>query len=598
MDGKKKKLLEDYISTCINKGYQYEEDAISGKIIVPKTIKQAALRQRKLREKYIVKEDKLQEFYKFIFFINITHKSKVIRFVPSGWQCFFFNCIYGLYKQVEKFEEDQVDLDVLRFQDNYTESTIDIEEDEERLFQHVLLFVARKSGKSITAGIAALYELTKGNKDAEIFLFGREKSQALHLLDYLKSIVSESPALSKRIDQLSYKLRFGGNGNCYCKPMSYDSTKKDGYLPSACIYDEYAVYEDRSTVEIMTSGQGATKNPIHFYVSSANFFLDHPLNEDIEIGKKVLAGEVDNDRWLYCIYQMDEEDLEGDNFKNTKNWVKANPNIGASTSLASLVAMWETSQLTVSGRRNFQCKNLNMILSDIDGWLDDESIKKCSKDFDVTKLFGKEAYIGMDLSQTTDLSSLTLTVVDDDDQLYQIFKTYFPNKQGDKRLRKNKLDISGWIDDGHIIPIDSKYIDNDIVYQQIIEWLNNFDVKSILFDPYSAKDIIEKLESDVDIWSKTDILPFPQQTRYFNFPIRTFEKYVEKGEITFEKNPCFRYNVSNVVPYYDYNLYMKLDKKTSKESIDMCVSAVMSFAGYINNKYGLLKELDNKNKEE
>lgn len=594
-----KELKLEYIKRCIEKGYKYEDDAINDKIIVSESIKKACLRSKKNREKYIYKENELFNIYSFLFYINIPSKNGIIRFVPASWQCWIINSIYGVYTKKSQYKADEADEDIYRFQDNNKKAQIT---DDERLINHALIFVARKAGKSYLAGILLLYSLLQGNRSSENYIYGIEKSQALHLLDYLKDIINISPALAKRVKNLQYKLRCEVNGTSFITPMANNAKSQDGYLPSTVVYDEYAVYPDKSAYEIMLSGMGAVKNPLNIFITTANFFPDYPITNDLEIGKKILNGEIENDRHFYAIYKLDKWDIDNETYlTNYDVWQKANPSIGTTITLERLVSMWESSKLSESGKRNFLVKNLNIFLKNQTSWMPDNLIVECSNDFDLTNLHGCKAWLGMDLSQTTDLSSMTLTI-QKDNKLYQKFFTYFPDYQNNKKLRKTQIDISEWIEKGYITAHHGQTIDNKLIYNDILYIIENFDLKEIVYDAYSARDIImwldnEKMKNDRVMW--LTVKAFPQQPKYFNIPIRTLERMIYNKEIVFEKNPCFRYNISNIVPYYDYNGYVKFDKNKSKDSIDMGVSSSMSIAAYLDTEYNsinnLIEEMENAN---
>ena len=102
----------------------------------------------------------------------------------------------------------------------------------------------------------------------------------------------------------------------------------------------------------------------------------------------------------------------------------------------------------------------------------------------------------MDLSQTTDLSSLVLTIEGKDKKLYQKFFTYFPSEQENKKLRKTQIDLSDWINKGYIQEHHNKTINNDLIYLDILYIIKNFNLQSVIYDPFSAKDIILKLNNE------------------------------------------------------------------------------------------------------
>lgn len=77
----------------------------------------------------------------------------------------------------------------------------------------------------------------KGVNEAEVYFLATTAKQASQALKYLKSIISVSPALKKRVDVLEYHLRF--NKFCIAKPLASNANNLDGLNPSFAIIDRF-----------------------------------------------------------------------------------------------------------------------------------------------------------------------------------------------------------------------------------------------------------------------------------------------------------------------------------------------------------------------
>ena len=81
----------------------------------------------------------------------------------------------------------------------------------------------------------------------------------------------------------------------------------DGLNPSFAIIDESHAHPNRDLFNIMDSGMKARPEPLLLEVSTAGFRKDYPFYEQLEMAKKVLSGEEEQDNTFYALYTLDDE---------------------------------------------------------------------------------------------------------------------------------------------------------------------------------------------------------------------------------------------------------------------------------------------------
>lgn len=199
----KEELINKYIDDCLKDAVEYENQVLNDEIVVSKWIKKAVIREQKLRKKYIYNTDKVKEVFRFLYFINIEPKKQ---FKPLPFQSWIILSIYSLYK-----------------------------ENDRRLRKFGIIWIARKNGKTAFTAVLSLYELIKGEAEAEVYFLATTAKQAAQGLKYLKAIIEYSPALKKRVDVLQYNLRF--NKHSILKPLANNPNKLDGLNPSFSVLD-------------------------------------------------------------------------------------------------------------------------------------------------------------------------------------------------------------------------------------------------------------------------------------------------------------------------------------------------------------------------
>jgi len=547
---------EKYREHLHNISIEYENKVLSGEVIASEWIKLAVIREQGDRERFEFRKDKVDLLFDFCFYVYLNVKSKVTQFVPSPYQAWMFRSIYGLY---------------------YPGT-------EKRVRRFAVMTTSRKSGKTAAAAILSLFSMMKEERSAEVYFAATTQFQASQALRYLKDIVIDSPALNKRVDRLQYSLRFTGNGTCIAKPLANCAERLDGLSPSFAIIDESAALPDKTLFNILKTGTLARNNPLIIQISTAGHNKDYPFYSDLELGKQVLNGDVQDDSTFYAIYQLDNEG----EIENPEMWVKSNPNIDVVIDLQDLKNDWNKAKLIYSDRNEFIVKNLNVYTDSTDTWIPDEDYKKCFKPVDVESLKGAEAFVGIDLSATTDIASMVIVVKDEDGRFKIIPEFHLPNGSGMKRVRAGDIDLSEWVKKGYLFGHSGKTIDYSFIIERLEYWNEFFDIQMIGFDPWNSAMFIQQLE---DTFLTEQLIKIPQNTKSFNTPMKYIEALILSENISLSTNPVLRWMFRNVVLYIDGNGNIKPVKNKSADSIDGVVSLIMAIGLCIGNDFTDMTDL-------
>lgn len=519
---------------------RYEKDVLEGNIIVGQWIKKAVHRHIKLREKYEYRQDKVDRVFSHYYYLKLDGK----RFKLMPWQTWIIKSIYGLYYPNSEF----------------------------RVVKYVLLTLSRKNGKTGFAASLALYHLLKEeiNNNPQILLTATTAKQANLALDEVKRIISTSNALKKRLNQRAYDVVLKKRSGILAV-IANAPDKANGWGCSFNIADEQAVFKDKKLLNVIKSGMGKRSNPLIVQISTAGYNKDYPFFEDIEVGKRVLNGKEELDNTLFFIYQLDSEE----EIHKPEAWIKSNPSLGVLIRPEVLKEDYEKSKKYPSEWDEFIIKNLNYYYSDIqETWISDNILKKCFKEFDISELKGCKAFAGVDLAATRDLASLSI-VIEKDKHLYSITEFYYPDSEYNK-VRKNGINLQGWIDAGYIINTEKKTIDYDYIYERIIYYSQIFDLQVVGYDNWNSAMLIPSVEL-----AGITVQNCPQNASFFNAPLKFLEKSIYENNITIQKNPVTRWNFRNVVLYKDGNDNIKIVKNKSLDSVDGVVSLSMAIGQYL-----------------
>jgi phage terminase large subunit-like protein len=532
--------INQYIDKCLELAYQYEKDVLEGNIVVNRWIKKAILREQKLRRKYTYNEDKVRDVFKFFYFVNIERKKQ---FIPLAFQAWIVLAIYSLYR------------------DNGL-----------RLRKYAIIWMARKNGKTAFTSLLSLYELMKGAENAEVYFLATTSKQAGQALAYLKAMIAVSPALRKRVEPLTYYIRY--KGHSIARPLAARADHLDGLNPSFCIIDESHAHANRDLFNIMDSGMKARREPLLLEISTAGFRKDYPFYTQLELAKDVLDNKTEQDNTLYMLYTLDEES----EIEQPEMWVKSNPSLGHLLELETLQEDYNKSKKTKADLNSFIVKNLNFYKESNITWIEDDMYKRCFKDFNIEDLKGSKAFLGIDLAATRDLAALAV-LIEKDGKFYAKVEHFLP--QNDRQVvRMNGLDLSDWIEKGWITQTERPTIDYEYIAQRIKYYTENFDVESLGYDKWNSSQLIPDLQINLGLYC----VQCPQNTGFFNMPLRYLERFIVEESIKLEKNPVLRWMFRNVVLYQDGNGNIKVMKNKSLDSVDGVVALAMAVGMYLKDK--------------
>ena len=163
------------------------------------------------------------------------------KFLLSEWQKFIVYYVYGFY---------------------YTDT-------DERVIKHVILDCARKQGKSMFVAALSLYALI-GEKEAaaEIDIVANSRQQAHILFDMCKNVSKRMDKRGRHLHSTLNRVKFEKTDS-FIQVLASDAASLDGYSASMFVEDEMHAAKDTKLYDVLSSSQGARKNPLSWIVTTA-----------------------------------------------------------------------------------------------------------------------------------------------------------------------------------------------------------------------------------------------------------------------------------------------------------------------------------------
>jgi phage terminase large subunit-like protein len=401
------------------------------------------------------------------------------------WQKAFLSCVYGI-----------------------------VDDKGFRQFREVLLVIARKNGKSLIASGMGKYHFENGDEyGAKIYNLAPKLDQAdivynnlwqMVLLDpdYIekKEEIDEKKANRERVDEgviprhRMTDLYFPAI-NSTVKKLAFSGKKSDGFNPSLAICDEIAAWEGDKGLkqyDVMKSGQGARQEPLLLSCTTSGYVNDSIFDELMKRSTRFLLGDSKERKLLPFLYMIDDIDKWND----INELKKSNPNLGVSVSVDYMLEEIAIAEGSLSKKAEFITKYCNLKQNSSLAWLETKTVEKCcGSPLNLEDFRSSYAVVGLDLSQTTDLTS-AVCVIEKNGVLNVFAKFWLPANKIEEATVRDNVPYNIYAQKGFLEPSGENYID----YHDCFNWLRSLvEEYEILplkvgYDRYSAQYLVQDLE--------------------------------------------------------------------------------------------------------
>lgn len=506
----------------------------------------------KLAYEYIVKG--LQEKS---FFYDQKKTDKVIKFV-EGWCRHSEGSLGG---QKIKLEEWQKAFLSVLFGI--------VDETGARQFREVLLVIGRKNGKTLLAAcIAAICAYIDGEYGGKIYMAAPKLQQAGLCYDAFFQIVKTDPELNKlakkrRTDIYIEKM------NTSISPLAFSEKKADGLNISLGILDEVAAWHGeagKKFYEVLKSSAGARRQPILLSISTAGYENEGAFDELLKRGTRVLLGDSKETRLFPLIYQIDDVEKWND----INELMKSNPNLGTSVSVDYLLEEIRIAEGSLSKKGEFLTKYCNIKQNSSSAWLSTKAVDgaRC-KELKLEDFAGTYAVGGIDLSQTTDLTSACL-VIERDDIEYVISHFWLPAEKLDEATARDGIPYREMIQKGVLSLSGENFIDYKDVLNWFMDAVRTYQIYplQIGYDRYSASYLVQDMKTQGkfhmdDVFQGWNMTP----------AIRQLEGKLKDGTVKIGTNDLLRIHLLDTALQQDTeSRRVKIIKLNQTSHIDGCAA--------------------------
>ncbi len=451
----------------------------------------------------------------------------------------------------------------------------------QRRFSSVYIEMARKGAKStLTAGVALYCLCCEAEVGPQIVIGATTGEQAGKVFKPAKAMVDKTIALRAAfgLQAFSRSITCAANGG-FIQPINAKGKTQDGWNPHLGILDELHAHKDRALFDVIRSAFGSRKNPLMWVITTAGYDTAGVCYEQRDFVTKILQGLLPAEHYFGIIFTLDGADdyddgrADGDDPFDPRTWVKANPMLGVTPTLASMQDYAADARASPASEGEFKTKRLNLWLNAANAWLNMTQWRAAADPtLDWADFEGLECWIGGDLADKDDITALVLEAFDREGRL--IFKPIFYLPQAvllhpDHAQGKSPAPYRLWAEQQHLILTEGDWVDHNQVEGQVREWINRFNVRKVVFDQFAAAQAMA-VRLNEDFGPIAEILH--KSAAKVTDPAKELEARVKAGpaRLRHDGNPVLTWMAANVVVSrrLDASILPKKETQMSKNKID------------------------------
>lgn len=347
------------------------------------------------------------------------------------------------------------------------------------------------------------------------------------------------------------------------RPMSID--KLQGLRVKVATIDEWLSCEIRED-PIAAIEQGAAKVDDYLIVAvSSEGTIRNGIGDTIKMElMSILKGDYINPHVSIWYYKLDN--LEEVN--KPEMWLKANPNLGKTVTYETYQLDVERAEKAPATRNEILAKRFGIPLEGYTYFFPyEETLPHPHRDF-----WRMPCSMGCDLSQGDDFCAFTFLFPIPGGAFGVKTRNYISEFTMSKLPEAMRLKYTQFMNEGSLAVMQGTVLDMMQVYDDLDKFIMdaNYDVRSVGYDPYNAKEFIERWGRENGEYGIEKVI---QGARTESVPLGEIKKLSEQRKLVFDE-ALMQFAMGNCVVVEDTNGNRKLLKIRYDQKID-AVAAMM-----------------------
>lgn len=443
-----------------------------------------------------------------------------------------------------------------------------------RYYITAVLEISRKNFKTFNSAVIFILLLITDKPFSRFFSVAPDLKLSSELKIAIRKIIKVSPLLAEDdvFKVLRSEIRCLLTDSEYI-PLAYSEDRMDGKLANAFLADEAGAM-DSYPIEAMRSSQITLFNKLGIIISTQYPNDNNAMIDEIDISKKVLDGLIDNKRRFSLLYEPDSEFLVNDLWQ-TEDLViyQSNPVSVKNQYIFDAITEMRTMAILYENKReNYLCKHNNIKYKGlgVEGYIEVIKVRECKSIENLKFWKGKKVYLGVDLSQSDDNTSVAM-VTEYEGNIYAKVWGFIPSDKLELKSKRENVNYKKLIRDGVCFDCGDEVIDYSFIEKKILELEDVYGVEiaQIGYDRYNALSTVQKLEND-----GYECVEIKQHSSVLHMPTKLLKECILSKNFSYDENLMLEINFQNARCTEDTNLNKYVNKKKSSGKVDMVVALI------------------------
>lgn len=357
------------------------------------------------------------------------------------------------------------------------------------------------------------------------------------------------------------------------RPMSI--AKLQGLRVKVASVDEWLSGDIKEDV-IGAIEQGASKVDDYIIIAtSSEGTIRNGCGDTIKMElMDILKGDYVNPHvsiWWYKLDSIDE-------VANPDMWLKANPNIGKTVSYETYQLDVERAEKAPAARNDILAKRFGIPMEGYTYYFTYEETL-CHRKRNYWQM---PCSMGIDLSQGDDFCSFTFLFPLGNGSFGVKTRNYISSFSLHKLPSAMRFKYDQFMDEGSLVVLEGTVLNLTEVYEDLDAYITEkeYDVRCVGFDPYNAKEFIERWASENGPFGIEKVI---QGAKTETVPLGELKKLAEQRMLLFDEE-LMTFTMGNCITMEDTNGNRKLLKKRYEHKIDAVAAMMDAFIAYKLNR--------------
>lgn len=358
------------------------------------------------------------------------------------------------------------------------------------------------------------------------------------------------------------------------RPMRID--KLQGLRCKVATVDEWLSGDIREDV-VGAIEQGASKVDDYVIVAtSSEGTVRNGSGDTIKMElMDILKGEYVNPHVSIWWYKLDSVDEVGD----PAMWIKANPNLGITVSYETYQLDVERAEKAPATRNDILAKRFGLPMEGYTYFFTYEETLPYRGNL---SFWQAPCAMGCDLSLGDDFCSFSFLFPMSGGRFGVKTRNYITSSTLSKLTAAMRIKYEEFIQEGSLIVLEGTVLDMMDVYDDLDAYIerSEYDVRGVGYDPYNAKDFIERWASENGPFG---IVKVQQGARTESVPLGELKKLAEDRLLLFNDS-IMSFAMGNCITVEDTNGNRKLLKRRYEDKIDAVAAMMDAYVAYKLNR--------------